>query len=88
MSKSTRLTLAQWTALRTRIKAEHGLGTVLVRSHMKDVMGFLPREHVYWSNRGTGQARPREVVEMHLDWYSEPKRTMFLLKYGDIIDSK
>jgi hypothetical protein len=88
MSKSTRLTLAQWSTLRTRIKAEHGLGTVLVRSHMKEVMGFLPREHHYWSNRARGSHKPREVVEMHLDWYSEPKRTMFLLKYGDIIDSK
>ena len=88
MSKSTRLSQAQWAQLRARIKDEHGLGTVLVRSHMREVMGFTHREHTYWSNRGRGSLKPRETVEIHLDWYSEPKRTMFLLKYGDIIDSK
>lgn len=81
MSKATRLTPAQWTTIREQIKQQHGLGTVLVRSHMKDVMGFTPREHVsYINNKSHG--------EIHLDWYNESKRTMFLLQYSDVLNSK
>lgn len=87
MSKATRLTIAQWTTIRSRIKEEHGLGTVLVRSHMKEVMGFTHREHVYWTNRGTGNRRAHQVTEIHLDWYNPAQHTMFLLKYGDVLNN-
>lgn len=88
MTTATRLTHSQWAKIREQIKAQHGLGTVLVRGHMKEVMGFTTREHVYWSNRGIASGKPRQVTEIHLDWYSEPKRTMFLLQYSDVITSK
>jgi hypothetical protein len=46
------------------------------------VLGFTPREHTYFD------ADDAEFYEeVHLDFYDEPKRTMFLLKYSDLISS-
>lgn len=85
MSKSTKLSHKQWARLKSRLTNDYSPSVMTMRGKMRNVLGFLPREHTYWSNRGTGQVKPREVSEIHLDWYSEPKRTFFLLKYGEYL---
>jgi hypothetical protein len=47
---------------------------------MKDKLGFTVREHREWTEqRGS-------MVDIRLDFYNEPKRTMFLLKYSEYLD--
>jgi len=55
---------------------------------MKSVLGFTVREHVnYRLNFDDITADWRDHhSQIHLDFYDEPKRTMFLLKYSDVIN--
>ena len=67
---------------------------MLVRSKMKNVLGFTVREHTEWTDvPGNPMSKSHTffpLVErkesIHLDFYNEPKRTMFLLKYSEYLD--
>ena len=47
---------------------------------MREVLGFTDREHQWWDPR-TGY-----MTQICLDFYNEPKRTMFMLKYSEYLD--
>jgi hypothetical protein len=79
MSKPIVLTVSQWQQLRERIKSDYGVNTLLVRDRMKKKLGFLDRDHLWWSEQSGYQNR------VCLDFYDESKRTMFLLKYSEYI---
>jgi hypothetical protein len=57
---------------------------------MKRTLGFTVREHKAW----VANPKPSEYdwdqghteFQIHLDFYSENKRTMFLLKFGELIN--
>ena len=90
MSKSIVLTDMQWDKIRDLIAKNYPTSVLLIRNNMKDVLGFTVRWHEEWIDRNTesrdvcyGTKYRRETI--HLDFYNEPKRTMFLLKYSDII---
>jgi hypothetical protein len=60
---------------------------------MKVVLGFTVRRHKEWfghigeatpENRRLGQYGWKGVI--CLDFYNEPKRTMFMLKYSEYLD--
>lgn len=88
MSKSTKLSHKQWERLKTRLTNDYTPSVMMMNSKMREVLGFLPRRYTFWSNRGTGTIKPIQVSEIHLDWYSEPKRTFFLLKYGEYLETR
>jgi hypothetical protein len=50
---------------------------------MRRVLGFTPREHQEW--RGPEEPIFGYKTTVHLDFFDEQQRTMFLLKYGDWI---
>ena len=83
MSKPTKLTQRQWEHIRDRIKREQGATTIMLRSRMREQLGFTDRTYRYY-DYDTMQFR--QVVM--LDWYDERKRTMFLLKYSDILNAR
>jgi hypothetical protein len=83
MSRPVVLTNEQWLDIRSRIINEHGLSTVMLSWRMKEKLGFTVRVHEQYS-----VAARQYVYQTCLDFYNEPKRTMFLLKYGDCIDRK
>ena len=70
------MTTRQWNDLLPEMKKDYPPSVFLLRSRMKDTLGFTPRNHSTWENE-------RYKEEVHLDFYSEHQRTMFLLKYGD-----
>lgn len=77
--KAIRLTINQWQNIVTEIAKHHPRSVWMVRPKMRKVLGFTPREHQEWvEDRGY-----RSMI--HLDFYDESKRTMFLLKYGDFM---
>lgn len=47
---------------------------------MKDKLGFTVREHREWTEQ------KGYITDIRLDFYNEPKRTMFLLKYSEYLD--
>ena len=69
----------QWYALKEKINQDYPPSVRLVREKMKRVLGFTPR--LFESFEGG----PGYKVEMHLDFFDEHKRTMFLLKYSDYV---
>ena len=90
MSKPVVLSETQWLKIYNHIAQTYPPSVLLIRDKMRSVLGFTSRTHEAWLDRevhindvsyGTRWC----VTEIHLDFYSEPKRTMFLLKYSDII---
>lgn len=80
MSKSISLSNSQWFALYHRLKDDVPLSTLMIRSRMRETLGFTPRDHTKWNQSRTGK---EHTVE--LDFYDDSKRLMFLLKYSDIV---
>lgn len=82
MSKSISLSRAQWKLLNSQLQKDFPRSTFLIRSRMKDQLGFTTRNHLEWSDEPNFRIR-RTTVE--LDFYDEGKKTMFLLRYSDFI---
>jgi hypothetical protein len=80
MSKPIVLTQSKWAILRERLIADYSPSVMMLSYRMKDRLGFTVREHREWTQqRGY-------MVDIRLDFYNEPKRTMFLLKYSEYLD--
>jgi hypothetical protein len=82
--------MKSWGAIRQAIADEYPPSVLLFREKMKSVLGFTSREHEEWFDldvniRDVSYGTRYCVISMHLDFYNEPKRTMFLLKYGDFM---
>lgn len=77
--KHHELTRAEWDRIREQIRTEFGPSMVMLRSRMRDELGFLPREHRDWVTKMDGGHWGDTVI--HIDFYSEQARTWFLLKF-------
>lgn len=80
MTKPIVLRPKQWEKLKERLRKDYNPSVLLIRSRMRDTLGFVVREHSWWEG-GT-----RHCYQICLDFYDESKRTMFLLKYSDYLD--
>ena len=74
------LTRDQWRLLREKLRNDYPPSVMLMRSKMRDVLGFTDRSHTNWD---TGNLET--VTKIHLDFFDESKRTFFLLKYSEYI---
>ncbi len=90
--KAVKLTSTQWEIILEKIKENHAPSVWLSREKMRRVLGFTPRDHIEWSgfydtannsDRLAGKHGYKTTV--HLDFFNESQRTMFLLKYGEYI---
>ena len=92
--KHITITESQWDKLERRLRKDYPPSWTMIRTVMKDRLGFTVRIHTEY--RDTRQMagefglpeygsrrQPHRVI--CLDFYDEPKRTMFLLKYSDWI---
>jgi hypothetical protein len=82
MTKAVELSLKQWAEIHQLIAKHYPPSVLLIRNRMKKVLGFTSRTHRSWVSV-SGYYTPVETIQ--LDFYDEPKRTMFLLRYSDII---
>jgi hypothetical protein len=76
------LNVEQWKTIRTELQTEHSKTVFMLREKMKRVLGFTVREHNEWVIKPDGGYGDHQI---HLDFYSEKKRTMFLLKFSEVI---
>jgi hypothetical protein len=76
------LTVEQWKTIREELHTEHPRTVFMLRDKMKRVLGFTVREHKEWISKPDGGYSDYQI---HLDFYSENKRTMFLLKFSEVI---
>jgi hypothetical protein len=79
------LNVKQWKTIRTELQTEHSKTVFMLREKMKRVLGFTVREHNEWIIKPDGGYGDHQI---HLDFYSEKKRTMFLLKFSEVIGNK
>jgi hypothetical protein len=77
------LTTNQWKQIRKMLQEEHPKTVFMIRDKMKRVLGFTVREHKRWD-----EGVVNLIFEIHLDFYSQNKRTMFLMKFSEIIGSR
>lgn len=84
MSKSITLTHYQWDQLRARLRQDYPPSVILIRSKMRKVLGFTDREHREYEYIGEFRAGYDLVIK--LDFFDEPKRLMFLLKYSEYLE--
>ena len=77
--KPIKLEKHQLKKLMEQIKLDYPKSVYLIRERMKEKLGFVHRTHRFFT--------PTEYWQQveYLDFYSENKRTMFILKYSDII---
>ena len=93
MSKAIILTPDSWNKIYEQIRKDHPPSVTLIRNKMKLVLGFTHREHEEWFPQEVSlkdiRYRTKFCVQtILLDFYNEPKRTMFLLKYGELISKR
>jgi hypothetical protein len=80
MSKPIVLTQSKWYELKERLTNDYSPSVMMLSYRMKDKLGFTVREHREWTQqRGY-------MTDIRLDFYNEPKRTMFLLKYSEYLE--
>lgn len=72
---------AEWETVLQRIREDYveEPSTYLIRSKMRAVLGFVPRNHRQWINGKDGGGYYKEVV--YLDFYNDAAETFFSLKY-------
>ena len=78
MSRPLQLTESQWMKIYHDIAANYPHSVLLVRAKMKEVLGFTSRSHSWLEDDQYHRC-------IMLDFYNEPKRTMFLLKYSEYL---
>ena len=91
MSKPVVLSETQWLKIYNHIAQTYPPSVLLIRDKMRSVLGFTSRTHEEWMNshvdiNDVSYGTRWRVNTIHLDFYSEPKRTMFLLKYSEYLE--
>jgi hypothetical protein len=76
--KSIKITEKQWIEIVEKIKKQYPPSFYLIREKMREKLGFTCRLLFL----------PGYNHETYLDFFDEKKKTMFLLKYGDILGDK
>jgi hypothetical protein len=76
------LTVEQWQTIRLALQEEYPKTVFMLRDKMKRVLGFTVREHKSWIPKPDGGYSDYQI---HLDFYSQNKRTMFLMKFSEVI---
>ncbi len=79
-----KLTPNQWHVLRDRLRQDYPASVMLIRSRMREVLGFTDRSHVHWF-RPLGSSVARGNQEVHLDFFNDALETFFRIKYAEYI---
>jgi hypothetical protein len=83
MSKPVILSNATWLKIYDNIARAYPPSVLLIKDKMRSVLGFTSRSHSEWVPKMSGGYYEHTI---RLDFYNEPKRTMFLLKYSEYLD--
>jgi hypothetical protein len=85
MTKPIVLSEGVWLDIYNHIAQTHPPSVLLIRDKMRSVLGFTSRTHQAWK-MDPDFGHKYCTTTIHLDFYNEPKRTMFLLKYSEYLD--
>lgn len=74
----------QWDNIHACLKEEHPASVMLIRSRMREVLGFTVREHQEWVEAGKamdGRPYGHNQIWICLDFYNDAMESWFHLKY-------
>ena len=80
MPSHIELTVTSWMRLKEQLKKDYPPSVLMIRSKMKSVLGFTDR--AYYPNE---EDHCRAII--CLDFFSEKKRTFFLMKYSELLET-
>ena len=78
--KTVKLSQATWLAIYNDIARNYPPSVLLIRERMRSVLGFTSRTHSEWDSGVVNR-----IEQIHLDFFSENKYTMFILKYSEYL---
>ena len=81
--RTIKLSQANWLAIYNDIARNYPHSVLLVRSKMRKVLGFTSRTHSEWDIGVINR-----IDQIHLDFFSETKYTMFILKYSEYLHER
>lgn len=81
MTKPIEISFKNWGRLIDQLKKDYPPSVTLLRNKMKDKLGFVPREYKDWDN--VNYKYNKNCIM--LDFYSEKKRTFFIMKYSEFL---
>lgn len=84
MTKPIEISHRQWENLCKQLREDYPPSVALLTNGMKKKLGFTPRTYKDWDNSMGKYGGWRKNCVM-LDFYSEKKRSFFILKYADYI---
>ncbi len=84
MSKHISLKPEQWRRLKIKLMNDYPPSVMLIRTRMREVLGFVARDYEEWNL--DNHYNWEKIKDVRLDFYNEPKRTMFLLKYSEYLN--
>lgn len=87
MTKPIEISKAQWNKLVEQLKKDYPPSVLLIREKSKAKLGFTTREYKDWDDNMGKYGGWRKNCIM-LDFYSEKKRTFFIMKYSDYISKE
>lgn len=74
-----------WAKIHRNLAQNYPASVILIREKMRSVLGFTVRRHREWiKDQEFNYSDP--IDSIHLDFYDQPKKTMFLLKYSEFLD--
>lgn len=77
------MTEKNWQAVRQILAAENKPSVMMISHRMREVLGFSVREHRHWTQTDGRYKFTEESIA--LDFYSEKKYTMFLLRFPEYV---
>jgi hypothetical protein len=87
MSNTIELSHSQWNKLYQQLCQDYPRSVMLIRSRMQAKLGFTNREYKDWDD-SIGKRGDHSKNCVMLDFYSESKRTFFMIKYSDYIQKR
>lgn len=81
MSGTIILRKQQWDSILQQLKTEYPPSVFLIRTKMREVLGFTPRLHRQWISESHEYSRGYYRERVHLDFYNDSAETFFTLKY-------
>jgi len=71
------ITRGQWVGILEQLRKEYPQSIFLLRDRMRAKLGFTNRDHRHYDKE-----KGYYIEQVHLDFYSENKKTMFLMKFA------
>jgi hypothetical protein len=82
--KAIKLTTTQWNNIKKQIAVNYPPSVLLIRQKMKSALGFTVRQHQEYIDSEIMYSGYKTTI--HLDFYDDAQRTMFLLRYSECIN--